>query len=110
MANALFRTPEPVNEPVKAYAPGSPEKAELKAELKRQREATVEIPLVVGGKHLRPGASEAVASPHNHKLTLAKAAKASEVEVEQAIKAATAAQRDWSRTPWEDRAAVFLKA
>jgi 1-pyrroline-5-carboxylate dehydrogenase len=110
MANAQFTVPVPVNEPVKAYGPGSSEKAELKAELKRQRSTVVEIPLVIGGKHAGGKAAEAVMSPHNHKLTLARAQKVAADDVGAAAKAAVTAQKEWSRLAWEERAAVFLKA
>ncbi len=110
MANAQFTVPTPVNEPVKNFGPGSPEKAELKAELKRQRTTTVEIPAVIGGKHLKGKDTEAVTSPHNHKLKLGAAHKVGEGEVQSAIKTAVEAQKEWSRMAWEDRAAVFLKA
>ena len=70
MSNAQFTVPHPLNEPVKMYAPGSAEKAELKAELKRQRTTPVEIPTVIGGRHLKGKDSEPVTSPHNHKLKL----------------------------------------
>jgi 1-pyrroline-5-carboxylate dehydrogenase len=110
MANALFRTPDPVNEPVKQYAPGSAEKAAIKSELERQRAGGVEIPLVIGGKHLTSGGTEAVTAPHDHQRILAKAHKASAEDVDAAIKSSVAAQKEWARVAWEDRAAVFLKA
>src|SRR5690349_16980952 len=109
MANALFRTPDPVNEPVKQYAPGSPEKAALKSELERQRAGGVEIPLVIGGKHLTVGTAEPVTSPHDHQRVLAKSFKATPADIDAAIESSVAAQREWSRVAWEDRAAVFLK-
>src|SRR5262249_35970976 len=98
------------NEPVKAYAPGSAEKAELKAELKRQRGQAVDIPLVIAGKHVTGRDAEPVTSPHNHKLKLAQSFKATADDVQQAIKSAGEAQKEGTRMPWEDRAAVFLKA
>lgn len=110
MANAQFTVPLPVNEPIKAYGPGSPEKVEIKSELMRQRSAAVEIPLVINGKHITGRETETVTSPHNHKLVLANSHKATAEDMQSAIKAATAAQKDWSRMAWEDRAAVFLKA
>src|SRR5690348_15240873 len=102
MANAFFNPPTPSNEPVKSYAPGTPERAEVKAELKRQRHHVADIPLVIGGQHLRGRATEAVVSPHNHHLTLAQVQQATADDVQAAIKAATAAQKEWSRMPWED--------
>lgn len=110
MANALFNVPTPVNEPIKPYGPGSAEKSEIKAELQRQRATPVEIPLVIDGKHVTGRETEAVTCPHHHALVLAKSHKATADDIQAAIKAATAAQRDWARMPWEDRAAIFLKA
>jgi 1-pyrroline-5-carboxylate dehydrogenase len=110
MANAQLRVPTPVNEPVKAYAPGSPEKADLKAELRRQRDSQQDIPLVVGGKHVTTGETQGVVSPHQHQLVLGKSHKANASHIATAIQSAVTAQKEWSRAPWEDRAAVFLKA
>jgi 1-pyrroline-5-carboxylate dehydrogenase len=110
MANAQLRVPTPVNEPVKGYAAGSPEKAELKAELKRQRGDVQDIPLVIGGRHVTTGETHPVVSPHQHQLTLGKSHKAKASDVTAAIQAAVSAQKEWGRMAWEDRAAVFLKA
>lgn len=110
MANALFHSPEPRNEAVLTYQPGSPEKLSLKAELKRQRENPANIPLVIGGKHIHTNDSEALVAPHRFQMGLGKASQASEEHIEQAITAAVTAQRDWSTCPWQDRAAIFLKA
>src|SRR4051812_18735712 len=110
MTNAVFRVPTPVNEPIKAYAPGSPERAELKAEVARQRQTPVTIPLVVNGERLTPSATESLVSPHAHRTKLATAHKGGGAETTKAIAAAVAAQREWTRMAWADRAAVFLKA
>ncbi len=110
MSNAQFTVPTPLNEPVKNFAPGSAEKAELKAELKRQRTTPVEIPAVIAGRHLKGKDTEPVTSPHNHKMKLGSAHKIGAEEVQTAIKAAVVAQKEWTRMAWEDRAAVFLKA
>jgi 1-pyrroline-5-carboxylate dehydrogenase len=108
--NAIRRVPKPVNEPVKPYAPGSPERAELKARLKSMSAERIEIPLVIGGKEIRTGDRAQAVMPHAHSHVLADWHKASPRHVEQAIAAAKEAQQDWGRWPWEDRAAVFLKA
>lgn len=110
MANAIFRIPPPVNEPIKAYAPGSAEKKELKAALAQTKAARVDIPLVINGHKITTTDTDKVVIPHDHQRIIATAARASIEHVDQAIKGAVAAQRDWSRMPWEDRAAVFLKA
>jgi 1-pyrroline-5-carboxylate dehydrogenase len=104
------RVPPPVNDPVRAYAPGSPEKAELKARLKAMAGERLEIPLLIGGKEVRSGDKAQAVMPHDHRHVLADWHKASREHVQQAIEAARLAQREWSRWPWEDRAAVILKA
>jgi 1-pyrroline-5-carboxylate dehydrogenase len=104
------RVPPPVNEPTRSYSPGSPERAELKARLKTMAAEKIEIPLVIGGKEIRTGRIEKSVMPHNHQHVLAEYHKAGPEHVQQAIDAATAARREWSSWPWEDRAAVILRA
>jgi 1-pyrroline-5-carboxylate dehydrogenase len=104
------RVPPPVNDPVRSYAPGSPEKAELKARLKSMAGERIDIPLVIGGKEVRSGDKAQAVMPHDHRHVLADWHKASREHVQQAIEAARQAHREWSRWPWEDRAAVVLKA
>ena len=102
--------PMPVNEPVKAYAPGSPEKAEVKARLKQMAAETIEIPLVIGGREVRTGETANTVMPHDHGHVVARWHRARREDVERAIAAAAEAHRDWSAWSLEDRAAVFLKA
>jgi 1-pyrroline-5-carboxylate dehydrogenase len=104
------RVPPPVNEPVKPYAPGTPEKAELKARLKQMAGERIEIPLVIGGRDVRTGDTAQAVMPHDHRHVLADWHRARREDVESAVAAAAAAHREWSSWPWEDRAAVFLKA
>jgi 1-pyrroline-5-carboxylate dehydrogenase len=110
MSNAIFHVPPPVNEPVKSYGPGSPEKAALKSELARQKAETVDIPLVIGGEHRYTKAHETVTCPHEHARVLARSPSATEGDIDAAIDAANKARRDWQAMPWESRAAIFLKA
>jgi 1-pyrroline-5-carboxylate dehydrogenase len=109
-APGLFRPPPPENEPVKSYAPGSPEREELRVRLEQMRSEQIEIPLVIGGEEVRTGSTFEAVMPHDKDHVLAKVHKGGAGQVEQAIKAATQAWEDWHRTPWEDRAAVFLRA
>ncbi len=102
--------PAPVNEPVKHYASGSPEKAELKSRLATMAGEKIEIPLVIGGKAVRTGTTAKAVMPHDHKHVLAEYHMAGPKQVAQAIAASRAAWHDWSTWTWEDRAAVFLKA
>src|SRR6478609_10222682 len=104
------RVPPPVNEPVRSYAPGSPEKAALKARLASMAKERVDIPIVIDGKEIRTGETAQSVMPHNHRHVLADYHKASASHVQQAINAAREARAEWANWAWEDRAAVFLKA
>ncbi len=104
------RVPPPVNEPIKSYAPGSPERAALKARLQEMSNERADIPIIIGGKDIRTGAIAHAVMPHDHKHVLADWHKASTAHVLQAVDAARAARAEWSNWAWEDRAAVFLKA
>jgi 1-pyrroline-5-carboxylate dehydrogenase len=99
-----------VNEPNRTYVPGSPERAELKARLDQMMRERVDIPLIIGGAEVRTGDRGQVVVPHDHAHVLADYNRAAPQHVEHAIKAARAAQAEWARWPFEDRAAVFLKA
>ncbi|HEB60649.1 MAG TPA: aldehyde dehydrogenase family protein, partial [Phycisphaeraceae bacterium] len=110
MADAYFEIPDPVNEPVLAYAPGSPEKKVLKEELQKQASQEIEIPLIIGGKEVRTGNMLNVVMPHNHSHVLAKVHMAGEEEARQAVQAAMEAKKQWQDTPAEARAAIFLRA
>ncbi|MGH7677576.1 MAG: aldehyde dehydrogenase family protein, partial [Gemmatimonadaceae bacterium] len=106
----IRRVPAPVNEPVKSYAPGSPERAALKAQLDRMAGERVDIPIIIGGREIRSGQTSQAVMPHDHKHVLGDWHRASAAHVTQAIDAARAARREWANWAWEDRAAVFLKA
>jgi 1-pyrroline-5-carboxylate dehydrogenase len=110
MSNAFFHVPAPVNEPVRSYAPGSPERASLERRLEEVLAEEVEIPVVIGGREVRTGDVARSVCPHDHGHVLATYHQAGAKEVEQAAAAARAAWREWSETSWEDRAAVFLRA
>jgi len=102
--------PAPKNEPILSYAPGSPERAALKAELKRLSSTVTDIPAIVGGREIRGRTTVRVSAPHRHKLHLANVHQADARTVAAAIAAAKRAWRDWSNTRFEDRAAILLKA
>jgi 1-pyrroline-5-carboxylate dehydrogenase len=104
------RVPTPVNEPTKSYAPGSPERAELKARLTSMAGEKIEIPLIIGGREIRTGRTEKSVMPHDHRHVLAEYHVAGPEHIEQAIAAAAVARREWASWPWEDRAAVILRA
>jgi 1-pyrroline-5-carboxylate dehydrogenase len=102
--------PRPANEPVLSYAPGTPERAALMDELDAQAGRVVEIPLVIGGEEVRTGDTFDVVMPHAHGHVIARAHRSGPQEIEAAVAAALEARHDWSRTPWEERAAVFMRA
>ena len=109
MNNAIINFPVPANEPVKAYLEGSPERIALDAELDRQWNTVLDIPIIIGGKEIRTGNTGKVVCPHDHKHVLATFHKVSEKEVQMAIDAAMEAHKIWSETPWTTRAAIVLK-
>jgi 1-pyrroline-5-carboxylate dehydrogenase len=109
-APGIFRLPKPQNEPVKDYAPGSPEREEIAAKLEEMGSNRIEIPLVIGGEDIRTGNTFEAVMPHAKEHVLADVHQGGAAEVERAIKASAEAWHDWSRLPWEERAAVFLRA
>ena len=109
MDNAIFRFPNPGNEPVKTYAPGTSEKTALKAALKQLSTEEWDIPLIIGGKEVRTGDTGKVVMPHDHRHVLATYHKAGEKEVQMAVDAAMKAHREWSELPWVERASVMLR-
>src|SRR6476619_1609712 len=107
---AIAVPPEPRNELVKDYAPGSPERAELQARLRELERDRIEIPLIIGGKDVKTSETFESVMPHRKNHVLADVHSGGPAEVDQAIAAAGEARHDWARTPWEARAAVFLRA
>jgi 1-pyrroline-5-carboxylate dehydrogenase len=110
MTHGAFRVPTPVNEPVRAYGPGSAEKKSLKAELARQRAEGVDIPLVIGGREIRTGDTEDVLVPHDRRRRLGVVHRAKPEHVAQALEACQKARDEWGALPWQERAAIFLRA
>jgi len=110
MNNLTSRPPHPVNEPIKSYAPGSPERASLRRRLSEMRAETLDIPAIIGGKELRTGNILSIVAPHEHSRELATAHQCGEAEIKTAIAKAVAARHDWMLMDWSDRAAIFLKA
>ena len=110
MSNGIFSVPAPRNEPVLAYTPGSPERKALRAELDRMAGQVVEITPRIGGRRVTTGRTMDIVMPHDHRHVLAVGHKAGASEVQRAVDAAGAAHHDWSRLPWHERAAIFLRA
>jgi 1-pyrroline-5-carboxylate dehydrogenase len=107
---AIALPPEPRNEPVKDYAPGSPERAELQQRLRELERDRIEIPLVIGGKDVKTSETFQAVMPHRKSHVLADVHSGGPAEVDQAIAAAREARHDWAHMPWEERAAIFLRA
>lgn len=110
MANAIYKVPAPVNEPVLNYAPGSAEKAEIKDMLRQLKSEVWDIPMVIGGKEIRTSKTEEIHPPHELNHLLGQYHLGDESHVTLAIEAAMKAKKKWENTPWEERAAIFLKA
>lgn len=110
MFNARIKLPAAVNEPIKNYAPGSPERASLKAKLAELKNQTLEIPLIIGGKEIKTGKLGECRMPHNHQHLLATYHQATAKEIEMAVEASQNAWQTWSNMPWEARAAIFQRA
>src|ERR1041384_2131133 len=110
MHDAIVNVPTAVNEPILAYAPGSPERTRLQASLAAIEREVVEIPCVIGGQRVLTGKIRGVVMPHRHKHVVARFHAATEEVAERAILASLDARRDWAALPWEARAAVLLRA
>jgi len=110
MSNGIFKIPTPKNEPGNTYAPGTKERETLKAELERQSNTVVDIPVIINGQNITTDTIKQVVMPHNHQHVLANYSQASEKELRDAVEAAMAAKESWANMPWEHRAAIFLKA
>jgi len=104
-----YRVPIPINEPIRSYAPGTSDRQVLKNKLAAMSAEKIEIPIIIGGKEIRTGNTGTQVMPHRHGHVLATWHKAGAKEVEQAIKAAAEARREWASWSFEDRASVFLR-
>ncbi len=108
--NGYFVLPHAKNEPIQDYSPGTPARAALKAELKRQSKITVDIPLIIGGKRIETGHVKNVVMPHDHGHVLARVQQAGEKELKMAVDIAMEAKASWAAMPPEHRQAIYLKA
>jgi 1-pyrroline-5-carboxylate dehydrogenase len=109
--DAVTAVPTPINEPVRSYAPGSPERAALESRIKELAAEKIDLPMTIGGEQrMASGAEILVRQPHNHAHILGATREAGNADVEAAIAAARAAAPAWRALSYEDRAAIFLKA
>lgn len=110
MASGFYNVPKAINEPVRAYKPGSSEHKSLLDTYKKMYNETVDIPFYIGGKELKTGDTVSIHPPHEHKHTVGQYHKAEKKHILEAVEAALEARKKWAATPWQDRAAIFLKA
>ena len=109
MSQEIFQVPVAVNEPVKSYAPGTPEKAELKKALDELMSKEVELPMIIDGKEVKSGKKVAIHPPHNLKHTLGYYYQGDGSHVKMAIEAALKAKKEWIKMDWKHRASIFLR-
>ena len=110
MANGFFKVPKAINETVRNYAPGSPERESLLAMYKKMYNENIDVPAYIGSDEIRTGKTGEMNPPHDFKHSLGKFHLAEKEHIEKAVTAALEARKKWSTTPWEERAAIFLKA
>lgn len=110
MGNGFFEVPIAVNEPVKGYAPGSPERKEILETYKKMYNSTVEVPLYINGKEIKTDDTSTMSCPHDHQHVLGTYHNATKELIEEAITGALEARKKWARMPWQQRAGIFLRA
>ncbi|HNM27259.1 MAG TPA: aldehyde dehydrogenase family protein, partial [Saprospiraceae bacterium] len=110
MTDAIFSVPLPVNEPVLNYAPGSPEKAALKKALAELKSQVRDLPMFIGGQRVTTAEKGTVRPPHERDHILGHFSRGNATHVRAAIEAAMKAKPAWEAMPWQERAAIFLKA
>ncbi len=110
MSKGFYTTPVPQNEPVNSYNQGTKERIELKQAIKDAKQKKIEIPMIIGGKEVETGNLITIKPPHELNHTLGQYHQGNEGHVNNAIDTALSVKEMWSSMPWEDRAAIFLKA
>ncbi|RZP02091.1 MAG: L-glutamate gamma-semialdehyde dehydrogenase [Flavobacteriales bacterium] len=110
MGKGFFEVPIAVNEPIKGYAPGSEERTEVLDVYKKMYNSTIDVAMYINGKDVRTGNIDSMSPPHDHQHIVGTYHKAEKKHIETAISGALVAREKWANTPWEQRAAIFLKA
>ena len=110
MPKGFFHVPKAVNEPVKSYAPNSPEKATVLAAYKKMWNETIDVPMYIGSEQIKTGNTRTMSAPHDHQHIVGTYHLAEKAHIEKAIASALEARKNWANMPWEHRAAIFLKA
>ena len=110
MPKGFFHVPKAVNEPVKSYAPNSPEKAAVLAAYKKMWNETIDVPMYIGSEQIKTGITRTMSAPHDHQHIVGTYHLAEKTHIDKAIASALEARKKWANMPWEHRAAIFLKA
>ncbi|MFG6686333.1 L-glutamate gamma-semialdehyde dehydrogenase [Mariniflexile sp. HNIBRBA6329] len=110
MGKGFFNVPIAVNEPVKSYAPGTPERDAVLQAYKEMYNSTIEVPLYINGQDVKTGNTRTMSPPHDHQHVVGSYHLAEKKHIEDAIATALEARKTWSQMPWEQRASIFLKA
>ncbi|WP_297707342.1 L-glutamate gamma-semialdehyde dehydrogenase [uncultured Eudoraea sp.] len=110
MGKGFFEVPMAINEPIKSYAPGTPERAEVLKQYKEYFEGSLEVPLFIGGDEITTASTRTMSPPHDHKHILGKYYLAEKSHVSLAIENALKSREAWASLSWEQRASIFLKA
>jgi len=110
MGKGFFQVPTAINEPIKSYAPGTPEREEVLLTYKDMWNTKMDVPLYIGSEEIRTGDTTSMRPPHDHKHDLGVFHLAKKKHIEQAISTSLEARKQWADLDWEQRAAVFLKA
>ncbi|WP_298536085.1 L-glutamate gamma-semialdehyde dehydrogenase [uncultured Algibacter sp.] len=110
MGKGFFNVPIAVNEPVKSYAPGSPERAAVLDAYKTMFNSKIDVPLYINGEDVITGNTRTMSPPHDHQHVVGTYHLAEQSHIDDAISTALEARKTWSQMPWEQRAGIFLKA
>ncbi len=110
MGKGFFEVPIAVNDPIKSYAPGSPERKEVSETYKKMYNSTIDVPMYINGKDVETGDTDTMSPPHDHKHILGTYHRAEKKHITEAIETALEARKKWSQMPWEQRAGIFLRA
>ncbi|MDB4767349.1 L-glutamate gamma-semialdehyde dehydrogenase [Flavobacteriaceae bacterium] len=110
MGKGFFQVPVAYNEPIKSYAPGSPEREAVLAQYKSYYNGTIDVPMYINGKEVTTGNTRDMTPPHDHKHVVGQYHVGEQKHVQEAINTALEARTQWAAMPWEQRAAIFLKA
>src|SRR5210317_44585 len=110
MGKGFFEVPMAINEPIKSYAPGTPERAEVLKQYKEYSEGSLAVPLYIGSDEITTASTRTMSPPHDHKHILGKYYLAEKSHVSLAIENALKSREAWASLAWEQRASIFLKA